>query len=393
MPTRRDFLIGSTALLASAIARAQAAAKPKQRPLGEVQAELRKLVPDLMRRHNVPGLSLALAREQKVVWAEAFGLRDKETKAALTPDTVFEAASLSKPAYAYAVLKLVEQGKLSLKRPLVEYIGFDPNPSEPRFRQITLWHLLTHTSGIQGVPPEGQPPKLEFTPGERFQYSPHGFDYLQRAVEHTTGETIVPMMERMLLKPFGMTHSAFGWSEEYAKSGARGYNAKGEHKQTFNEQVWRLSAEERRKALAPYPLESVPNAAAGLHSTPSDYARFLIEVMRPQGGLLLTAMSPKTDGAHLSREMLNDMLTPHVRVPQSDALFWGLGFGLQRPRTGPESFWHTGDWGIFKHYAVAYRQDGSVLVVMTNGSGLEACRDVAVQALGREQPAFAWWTS
>jgi hypothetical protein len=57
------------------------------------------------------------------------------------------------------------------------------------------------------------------------------------------------------------------------------------------------------------------------------------------------------------------------------------------------TFWHTGDWGIFQHYAVAYREDGSALVVMTNSSGLEACRDVAMQALGREQPAFAWWMS
>jgi CubicO group peptidase (beta-lactamase class C family) len=87
------------------------------------------------------------------------------------------------------------------------------------------------------------------------------------------------------------------------------------------------------------------------------------------------------------------MLTPHVRVDKFDALSWGLGFGLQYPRSGPRSFWHWGAWGIFHHYAVAYPEERSGLVVMTNSSGLLACRDVAVAALGYAQPAFEWLTS
>jgi CubicO group peptidase (beta-lactamase class C family) len=379
-PTRRDFLIGSTALLVSGLAGAKPARQPKQRPLREVQDELRKLIPDLMRKHNVPGLSLALVREHKIVWAEAFGVRDKEAKATLTPETVFEAASLTKPAYSYCVLKLAEQGKFDLKRPLVEYLGRDLNPAEPRFKQINAWHVLTHTSGIEPVPGKSRPPQLVFSPGERCEYSPHGFDILQLAVDRAAGEKITPMMERMLLRPFGMTRSAMGWSEEYAKSGARGYDAKGERKQTFDERVWRMSAEERAKFLAPYPFESVPNAAAGLHATPSDYARFVI-----------AAMQPGKDGFHLAPEMGKQMLTPHVKVHGFDQLYWGLGFAMQRPPTGPESFWHGGDWGIFQHYAVGYLSDGSALVVMTNTNGFPAVRDVAEHALGgREQPAFKW---
>ncbi|HXV39907.1 MAG TPA: serine hydrolase domain-containing protein [Steroidobacteraceae bacterium] len=382
MPTRRDFLIASSALATGAFTAAQAATGPKERPLGEIQDELRRLIPDIMRQHNVPGLSLALVREREIVWAEAFGLRDKEANAPLTPETVFEAASLSKPAYAYAVLKLVEQGKFELKRPLSHYLGRDLNPDEPRFRQVTTWHVLTHTSGIEPAPGEGRPPKLEFSPGERFHYSPHAFDILQLAVERAAGETIAPMMERMLLKPFGMTQSAFGWSDEHARSGARGYDAKGMHDQTFNEKIWRLSAEQRAKVLAPYPLESVPNAAAGLHCTASDFARFLVETMRPG-----------KDDFHMGPEMLAQMLMPQVRVGGFDSLSWGLGFGLQHPPKAPVSFWHWGDWGIFQHYAVACRDEGSALVVMTNTNGLLACRDVAVRALGREQPAFDWLTS
>lgn len=335
-----------------------------------------------MLRDNVPGVSLALARDHEIVWTEAFGVRDLEAHEKLTPDTVFEAASLSKPVFAFAVVKLAEQGKLSLEKSLVEYLGSDPSPDEPRFKQITARHVLTHTSGIDNQS-SGRAPHLEFTPGERYRYSPHAFDILQKAVRRAVGETYAPMMERLVFKPFGMKSSTTGWSEEYAKSGARGYDSKGNHKQTFNENVWRMTPEEREKFLAPYPWESVPNAAAGLHCTPSDYARFMLEVMRPSD-----------DGVHLSKAMLDDMLTPHVRVEevQSKDVFWGLGFGLQQPASEPMSFWHTGDWGgNFQHFAVAYRDEGTVMVMMTNGPGALTCREATEWALDRKQPAFKWW--
>lgn len=382
MQTRRDILVAVTALLTTRVAAGRDPAGAKLRPLDEIQDEQRQLIPDLMRRYNVPGLSLALVRDRQIAWAEAFGLRDKETNSALTSETVFEAASLSKPAYGYVVLKLVEVGKFSLERPLLEYLGRDLNPDEPRFSQVNARHVLTHTSGIEPQPGgEGRPPKLVFAPGERFEYSPHAFDILQLAVEQAVGEKITPMVERMLLKPFGMAQSAYGWSEAYAKSGARGYNDKGEHDRTFNEQVWRLSAEDRTRVLKPYPFESVPNAAAGLHATPTDFARFLVEAMRPG-----------EDDFHLGPAMHRQMLTPHVSVDKFDTLSWGLGFGLQQPRSTPRSFWHWGDWGIFQHYAVAYPEEGSALVVMTNSSGLLACRDVALNVIGYGQPAFEWLT-
>ena len=217
MPTRRDFLAASAALLTSRVATGQVAAGSTPRHLGEIQNELRKLIPDLMRRYKVPGLSLALIRDREIAWVEAFGLRDKETNSPLTPETVFEAASLSKPAYSYVVLKLVELGKFSLERPLLEYLGRDLNPGEPRFKQVNARHVLSHTSGIEPQPAgEGRPPKLVFAPGERFEYSPHAFDILQLAVERAVGEKITPMMERMLLRPFGMSQSGSGWSDAFA---------------------------------------------------------------------------------------------------------------------------------------------------------------------------------
>ena len=382
MTTRRDFLIGSASLLTTAYAGAQGVSKSKEGSLASMQDYVRELVPELLLRDKCPGLSLALVREHEVVWKEAFGVRDLETKDKLTPDTVFEAASLAKPAYGYAVLKLVEQGKLSLEKPLLEYLGRDLNPDDPRCKQITARHVLTHTSGIDSSV-SSLPLKLEFAPGERFRYSPHGFDVLQKSVDRAAGEMMPRMMERLVFKPFGMTHSTTEWSDEFAESGARAYDPRGVRCQTFDEKVWRMTAEERAKLFQSYPLESVPNAAAGLQSTPADYARFLIGAMRAS-----------TDGSHLSQKMLDDMLTPHVRVEEvkSNDVFWGYGFGLQCPTGTPKSFWHTGDWGgFFQNYAVAYRDEGTALVVMTNGLGAKICREVAEVALDREQPAFKWW--
>jgi CubicO group peptidase (beta-lactamase class C family) len=333
-----------------------------------------------MRRHSVPGVSLALVRDREMVWDEAFGVRDIETKAPLTPGTVFEAASLSKPAYAYCVLKLVELKKFDLHRPVMEYLPPEVIPEDPRFKLVTAWHLLTHTSGIEGGPPKSRRAKLEFTPGERSVYSPHGFDFLQVAVERATGEQVAPVMERMLVRPFGMTATSLGYSEAVAQSGARGYDAKGAPKKTFNERFWRWTAEEKAAMLADYPLERFPSAAAGINSTPSDYARFLIEVMKPSG-----------DASHIGPRMLKEMLKPHARLEGYHSLYWGLGFAVQRPRSGPASFWHSGDWGIFKHYAVAYRDTGAAFVIMTNsGNGYRVCREASVAALGLEQPAFQW---
>src|SRR5262245_57629008 len=120
--TRREILISSAALAATAAATAQIArSQSRERPLAELQNELRNLIPASMRQHNVPGLSLALARDRQIVWAEAFGLADKEANVRLTPDTVFEAASLTKPAYSYAVLRLADQGRIDLQRPLLDY--------------------------------------------------------------------------------------------------------------------------------------------------------------------------------------------------------------------------------------------------------------------------------
>ncbi len=124
----------------------------------EIIARLEQRIPQLMQAGEAPGLSLALIREAKLVWHHGFGVKNAETKEPVTDSTVFEAASLSKPVFAYAVLKLVDSGKLDLDKPLNQYLpgNYDVG-DDPRLNQITARRVLSHTTGFPNWRPNGSP--------------------------------------------------------------------------------------------------------------------------------------------------------------------------------------------------------------------------------------------
>src|SRR4029079_2261464 len=117
-----------------------------------------------MKHGGVPGLSVGLIRHGEVVWHRGFGVKNVQTGDLVTDDTVFEAASLSKSVFAYAVLKLVDQAVIDLDRPLSQYLPSLYAPAEdPRLSLITARHVLTHTTGLQNWPDGAL--KTHFTPG------------------------------------------------------------------------------------------------------------------------------------------------------------------------------------------------------------------------------------
>src|SRR5918911_4701503 len=279
-------------------------------------ARLENIIPQLMREGDVPGLAISLIRDGKVFWQHPFGVVNAETKAPVTDSTVFEAASLSKPVFAYGVLKLVESGKLDPDTPLTKYLPGAYVENDERLNQITARRVLSHTTGFPNWRPQGGALKIFFTPGEKFSYSGEGYVYLQKAVEHLMGEPLEALMKRFVFDPLGMTSSSYVWQPRYESLKAFGHN---------------LTADvtEQRK-----PREA--NAAASLNTTASDYARFVIAVMK---------------GTGLKRETARLMLTPQIKVDEactnctdralghlSPYLSWGLGWGLQHTDEG-DSFW------------------------------------------------------
>lgn len=219
-------------------------------------------------------------------------------------DTVFQAASLSKPVFAHLVLQLVDQGVLSLDSPLAGYL---PNylADDERALSITARHVLSHSAGLPNWRNADVPLKTYFQPGSRFSYSGEGFLYLQKAVEEVTGEKADILAHRLVCQPFGMSRSSFIWDRRFDDNQAHPHDAFG------------------RPALNYKPGEA--NAAWSFQTTAADYAKFLLAVL---------------DGSRLTPETARLWLQPGVEVTHpgiqslgstdgnvQTGVAWGLGWG------------------------------------------------------------------
>lgn len=157
---------------------------------------------------GVPGLSVALIQHGDIVWVKGFGVTNSITRAAVSGDTVFDVASISKVIAAYAALRLVEQGVLDLDKPVHLYLSQPWLPPSTYADQITLRHLLTHTSGLTN---QVNPPNktIIFPPGERYEYSGVGFLYLQVVMEQVTGKPLEQLAQELVFEPLEMRSSSY----------------------------------------------------------------------------------------------------------------------------------------------------------------------------------------
>lgn len=336
----------------------------------ELIARLESVIPRLMKDGDVPGLSIAVIRNSEMLWHHAFGVKNADSKEPAGDDTIFEAASLSKPVFAYGVLKLADSGKLDLDAPLSKYLPAPYIENDDRLSQITARRVLTHTTGFPNWRPQGQPLKIHFTPGQRFSYSGEGFVYLQKVVEQLTGQPLDAFLSKTVFEPLAMTSSSFVWQDRYDALKATAHNAAGR-------------PTSKRKS-------SQANAAASLHTTAADYARFVIAML---------------NGTGLKRETIKAMLTAQAKVDEgcqncinsiptgrlSSSISWGLGWGLQQTEEGT-SFWHWGDNNGDVHcYIVGFPAQKTGVVVFTNsGNGHSIIPEIINEAIGGAHPAIAW---
>ena len=397
--SRRHFLLGSTgAVLLSARSRTawplQTAARAA--PLWQPNADLLRNLPRLLELASVPGLALGIV-EGKRVWRRGFGDAVEESAQPVSDETVFEAASLGKPVFAYAVLRLVDAGVIDLDRPLYDYLPL-PDADNPRMRRVTARHVLSHTAGLPNW--RQQPSLLEPSsdPGNGFSYSGEGYFYLQRVAERLTDKPFGRLMREQVLDPLGMKQSSYVWQPEFGSRMAAGYDGQ-EKRLDVQGAIGRRTeviAQEWGKALNDWryedsaravqlvnpqwpvlPLYMVPNAAASLLTTVSDYARFLTQIVAPsEGGISLSAAARK------------QMLSPQVRL--NSALHWGLGWGIQRDEYG-EVLWHWGANNSFRNFVIADAVNGRAIVVFTNSeNGPRIYERVIVAVTGHDHPAFLW---
>jgi len=261
-------------------------------------AALQRIIPEILRVSGVPGLAMAVVDHGEVVWTGAFGnVKD--------PETIFEAASLSKPVFAYLVLRLVDRGMFDLDRPLAELLEYPRAAGDPRYRRITGRMVLSHGTGFPNW--GGEQLTLAFDPGTAYGYSGEGFVYLQKVLEHATGRSLEQLARAEVFEPLGMRHSSYVWQERFEGRAAEAMDW-----------LWRV---------APVSRYTDASAAYTLLTTAPDYARFVAAILTGRG------LKPSTWKAYL---------TP---VRESSP---GLGVGLGiRVEDGPRGrlFYHSGNNG------------------------------------------------
>jgi CubicO group peptidase (beta-lactamase class C family) len=311
-------------------------------------ASLEKTVPTLMETAGIPGMSIALIRDGEVVWSRGVGIKNAKTGEPVGEHTVFEAASLTKPFFAYLVMNFVEDGKLDLDRPRLTYPLDKEGFRRDRFIKITARMVLSHSSGL----PHGEarmPLPIFFEPGERYRYSADGYEYLQRIVEFLAGEPLHEIMRKMVIEPLQMNDSSMVWRDGYETQAAVGHDMLADTRGEF-----------RKRTEA--------HAAASLYTTAADYARFVAALMNGRG---------------LKKRTIEKMLSPQIGVEKN--VSWSLGFGLESTPNG-KAFWQWGDYGIFRNYVVAYPEKKIGVVYLTNSqNGLSIGQEILDLTIGGGQ--------
>jgi CubicO group peptidase (beta-lactamase class C family) len=329
---------------------------------------LERDVPELMKKDAVPGLAIALIRDGKPAWVQGFGLKESKKGQPVTAETVFEAASLSKPVFAYGVLKLVEGGKLGLDVPLTTYLPKPFVEGDERLTKITARIVLSHRTGFPNWPADDGSVSIYFTPGERFSYSGEGYIYLQRVVEKITGKPLNEYMTQAVFTPLGMTSSSYVWRPDFDALTATGHDS--DEKPT---ELWK-------------PAEAL--AASTLNTTAKDYALFVEAVLHGKGLKPATLRAMETPEIEVDPECR--ICIKHEPKQLSKNLFWGLGWGIER-KDGTDVLWHWGDNGSFKGFVMADPKTKSGVVMFANSeNGLEIAKPLVDEAMGTDSLAFEW---
>lgn len=361
---RRDFLLrtGQAALIAS-LGLKPDLLKANQNNNASLLADVEKLIPPLMRKFKVPGLSAAIIRDGKLIWNKAFGVKDNASKEPVDIETVFEAASVSKTVFAYAVMKLCEKGTLALDEPLTRYLPRPFLEGDRRLDQITARHVLSHQSGFQNWRTPEMPLKINFTPGTDFMYSGEGYSYLQSVVTQLTGKVnpnecgsyeaglkvcatdIEEYMNKNVLAPHGMASSGYVWNEALDKNVAIPHNLEGEPQ---------AKSHPTASDMARYA------SSGGLTTTAKDFSKFIIGLFTPK----------ESDPYRLNRKSLEEMFRPQVKLREDQkidgASSWALGWAVQERESG-NIVLHSGGQSGFRSLTMVSIKRKSGFVMLTNG--------------------------
>jgi len=386
MSIRNFFLLLICFFAATFIAQGQSVKKLDNSKISFV--DLDNKIQALMKAANVQGLEIAIFNNNEPVYKKAFGYKRFDKKELLKTSTNIYGASLSKAVFAVLVMKLVEEGVISLDKPLQEYLPkpiYDYPPTkkwhdnysdlkgDSLYKKITARMCLDHTTGFANWRwyESDQKLRVNFTPGSKYSYSGEGLVYLQVVLEHMLNRTLEDLMQEKIFKPLGMKNSSYLWQPAFETDYSFGHKSTGE--------------------LYEKDKDNDARSASTLETTLDDYTLFTKAVLN---NTILKSASTK------------EMFTPQIRLrsiqqfgplSRRDSttndgiqLSYGLGWGLLQSPYGVGAF-KEGHGDGFQHYTIIFPKPGTGIVIMSNSDNAESIfKELLESAIGDSFTPWYW---
>lgn len=282
-------------------------------------------------------------------------------------NSIFQAASLSKPVFAYIVMKMVDAGEIDLDRSISEYTDIDRFEDREMAQKLTPRIVLSHRTGLPNWaagPSSDEWPtsviRFKYPVDSCFAYSGEGYAFLQRAVERIKGKSLDEVAREMVFNPLDMPNTSYAWLPQYDTLAVNGFNASGVN-----------------RGQGRHPRE---NSAYTLRTNAAEYSRFVNALMKGEG---------------LSEEAHKEMFTHQVHAQRyayeprecDSTVFWCLGFGA----VNEDYYWHWGDNGNFKALWLMHPATEEVFVYFTDSAhGHDFLDPLLEQMFGERLPLNEW---
>ncbi len=372
---RRNFAFGLAFLFNISFGQTQQIARLDGSTISSL--EIDKTVKLLMESADIQGLCLAILNHKKTVFIKSYGYRNKPKNELLDTASIMYGASLSKAVFGYITMKVVQEKKLDLDKPLYQYLPrpiyeyeyFADLKTDDRWKLITARMCLSHTTGLPNVrwfnPVTSEQDtlgvmKIYFTPGTKYAYSGEGFKLLQLAEEEITKKTLEELAVENVFKPIGMTRTGYIWHNSFGDDNvAVGHMNNG-------------SIDSKRK-------RTVGVAGGSLVTTIADYSRFVEHIMKKKG---------------LKKKWFNEMITPQIDIysktqfppvtfettSENNAihLAYGLGWGILQCTYG-KAFFKEGNGDAWRNYNINFIHKGISIIVLINSENGESIFQALVE--------------
>ncbi len=294
--------------------------------------------------YNIPGVSLALIRDGKVVYHRTYGVTNTMTGEKVNDLTLFEAASVTKPVFAFAVQRLAERGVIDLDKPLYLYLPYDDIAYDDRYKLMTARHVLTHRTGFPNWRYMNEDGKLnlKFTPGTSYNYSGEGFEYLKMVIEKITGKKVEQVLKEEVIEPIGLYHTFFSKNDSLQRMVAFGHF---DGLPSNND------------------LPESPGMAYSMHTEANIFTTFMLYLLEQKG---LNAQTYET----MFQKHSEFNYDPGDEKPKIPA-YMGISLEIRETPFG-KSFGHGGNNGDFKCKFEVYKDQKMGYAIFTNSNTSDA---------------------